>query len=252
MDEVSKSTVRRAIEAMHENLAEPLTVDDMARTAMFSRFHFTRVFKRITGTSPGRFRTAMRLARAKQLLVATSKSVTEISHEVGYSSVGTFSARFSSGVGVSPRTYRRLGGVAPDLTTVGVEAAAGQPPATVEGLVSDHGKTGNVFVGVFPDPVPEGRPVSCAVLSAPGPYTLDNVAPGTWFVLAHRAPPPAAGSPPGVAEGTARSVGAHGPIVVRPDTVVRANLRLHPMSAFDPPPVLAALDSPSLAALARA
>lgn len=250
MYDIAESAVRRVIEAMRENLGEQLTVDEMARTAMFSRFHFSRIFQRVTGISPGRFMTAMRLARAKQLLVSTSMSVTEITHEVGYSSVGTFSARFSSSVGVSPRTYRQLDGVAPHIATA--STVADEPSATVEGLVSDNRETGYVFVGVFPDPVPQGRPVSCTVLPEPGPYTLSNVTPGKWFVLAHRAPAQDAecAHQPVVDDEPVASVGSHGPIMVQPDTVVRADLRLHPKGAFDPPALLALLDSRSLALLA--
>src|SRR5882757_316060 len=80
MEEVIESAVNRVIESMHRNLGEQLTVDDMARTAMFSKFHFSRVFQRATGVSPGRFLSAIRLQEAKRLLVSTELSVTEISH----------------------------------------------------------------------------------------------------------------------------------------------------------------------------
>ena len=73
---------------MRDNIGEELTVDDMARAAMFSKFHFTRVFQRVTGVSPGRFLSAMRLQRAKDLLLTTSMNVADISVHVGYNSVG--------------------------------------------------------------------------------------------------------------------------------------------------------------------
>src|SRR5436190_23260100 len=110
MDEIVVRAVERAIETMHRNLGERLTIDDMARSAMFSKFHFSRVFQRVTGVSPGRFLSAMRLEEAKRLLLVTSFTVADISHRVGYNSVGTFSSRFRSSVGVSPTTYRQLGG----------------------------------------------------------------------------------------------------------------------------------------------
>lgn len=110
MEKVIEKAVNRVIESMHANLGEQLTIDDMARTAMFSKFHFSRVFQRATGVTPGRFLSAIRIEEAKRLLVSTTWSVTEISHKVGYASVGTFSSRFRSSVGVAPTTYRRLGG----------------------------------------------------------------------------------------------------------------------------------------------
>ena len=65
MEDASKRAVQRVIEAMRANLGEELTVEEMARTAMFSKFHFSRVFQRVTGISPGRFLAAMRLQKAK-------------------------------------------------------------------------------------------------------------------------------------------------------------------------------------------
>src|SRR5688572_1243423 len=100
---------------MRDNLGEPLTVDDLARSAMFSKFHFTRIFQRVTGVSPGRFLSGLRLQRAKELLVSTSLSVADISVLVGYNSVGTFSSRFTRSVGMPPSRYRRRAGLASHL-----------------------------------------------------------------------------------------------------------------------------------------
>lgn len=91
MEEALEKAVRRVIETMREHLGDELTIDDMARTAMFSKFHFSRVFRQVTGISPGRFLSALRLQEAKRLLLSTSLSVADISIQVGYSSVGTFS-----------------------------------------------------------------------------------------------------------------------------------------------------------------
>src|SRR5436305_4511192 len=112
MEDVAEKAVLRAIGEMRERLGEELTIDDLARAALFSKFHFTRLFQRLTGVSPGRFLSALRLQRAKQLLVSTSMNVADISVYVGYNSVGTFSSRFSRSVGMSPTAYRRCAGYA--------------------------------------------------------------------------------------------------------------------------------------------
>jgi transcriptional regulator GlxA family with amidase domain len=109
----SESAVQRAIDVMHKDLGTNITVDDLARTALFSRFHFTRVFRQVTGLPPGQFLSALRLERAKQLLTSTSMNVVDISVQVGYSSVGTFSTRFNRSVGMSPTNYRRCFGAGP-------------------------------------------------------------------------------------------------------------------------------------------
>jgi AraC-like DNA-binding protein len=240
-----EKAVARVIATMRDNLGEELTVADMARVAMFSKFHFTRIFQRVTGVSPGRFLSALRLQQAKRLLVSTSLNVADISIRVGYNSVGTFSARFSRSVGLSPTEYRRLGGFS---SRVMVEAGAGQPIPAAGGVVS--GKVfarpdlppGPVFVGLFPSRIPEGRPVRCAVLDQPGTYRLDDVPPGLWYLLAQSAPLPESGQSPFPGEAES-SVATHGPLDVRAHTHLdTADLYLAPVRPVDPPVLIALVD----------
>ncbi|OLT19097.1 AraC family transcriptional regulator [Actinomadura sp. CNU-125] len=231
-----QDAVERVIEMMRANLGERITVDDMARTAMFSKFHFTRRFQEITGVSPGRFLSALRLAEAKRLLLTTSLTVTEISNRVGYSSVGTFSSRFKNSVGLAPSAFRQTGGYR-DQMAAGNGRRPAEPAMTVQGRIHPWPMTahGPVFVGLFPGCVPEGVPVSCAVLRAPGDFTLDNVPRGTWYLLAHSVAPGHDGFD------EARSfVGVYGPITMHPETIVKpANVRLRPKQVLDPPVLLA-------------
>jgi AraC family transcriptional regulator len=251
MDEIVRQAVGRVIQAMSDNLGEQLTVDDMARTAMFSKFHFSRLFQRATGVSPGRFLSALRLQEAKRLLVATSLSVTEISHHVGYASVGTFSSRFRSSVGISPSTYRRLGGVTPRLCGDGRRKNMGvRRNATVCGNITApvDGDVGMIFVGLFPDRLPQGRPVRCTVLHRPGSFELDEVPPGTWHVLSYSVSADRAQTIPGAADhGRGLFIGSRGPVTIRRETVIPlADIRLRPMNRLDPPVLLALLDGRAL------
>jgi AraC family transcriptional regulator len=234
--------VRRAIGYMHVNLGQDLTIDDMARTAMFSKFHFTRIFRDVTGTSPGRFLSALRMQEAKRLLVLTDFSVADISSQVGYSSVGTFSSRFKACVGLSPSAYRELGGVLPRIPQGGVVRSAGG--GAVAQSLSLRGKVvlpageepGTVFVGIFPTRVRQGRPVRWTVLDEPGPFELRDVPNGTWHILVHT-------TPYGAEEGAGvLSVGQHGPVTVRPGALPRpAEIVLRPLDVLDPPVLLARL-----------
>ena len=70
MEDHSSRAVRRVIAEMHQNLGKQFSVDEMARTALLSKYHFCRVFHRVTGVSPGRFLSAIRFQRAKHLLLA--------------------------------------------------------------------------------------------------------------------------------------------------------------------------------------
>ncbi|MFD0747052.1 helix-turn-helix domain-containing protein [Phytohabitans flavus] len=247
MEESIERAAARAIVAMREGLGEQLTVDDMARAAMFSKFHFSRIFQRATGLSPGRFLSALRLQYAKHLLVSTSLNVADICLRVGYNSVGTFSSRFSKSVGMSPTTYRRCSGFAEQIPTVPAHRVASTARLYGNARLSQLGASGPVFIGLFPDRIPEGRPARCTILPAPGPYSFDTVPPGTWYLLAQsvsgdwQTPP----LDPADAEGRV-SVATYGPITVRRDTV-RADLTLKPARDLDPPVLLALTDARELA-----
>lgn len=249
MDETIEQAAERAIAAMRENLGDQVTVDDMARAAMFSKFYFTRIFQRATGVSPARFLSALRLERAKELLVTTSLNVAEISVLVGYNSIGTFSARFSRSVGLSPTAYRRLGGHTTHISTR-ADRAIGLPTATVQGVIRPHDRHAGrevVFTGLFAERIPEGRPVRCAVLDRPGPYRFDDVPPGSWYLLAQSVPADSAGGldPDELYGGDdGLSVGAEGPVVIRQDSGTQiVDLQLNPVRALDPPVLLALLDA---------
>lgn len=241
----SERAVDRVVGYMFENYNEKVTVEDLAKVAMFSKFYFTRVFQRVTGISPGRFLTAIRLQEAKRLLLTTSVNVLEVSHLVGYSSPGTFSTTFSKAVGVSPTAYRSRGGVA-QLRCQGVTRGSRHKLGAVHGRVTTQypDELGLVFVGVFPGRIPRGRPVRCTVLNRPGWFHIDDVPNGEWHVLAHslssdrnevlRVP---------LGDDLGLSVGASGPITVGAGTSCGpVNLALRPKRSIDPPVVLALLE----------
>ena len=83
-----------------------VSIGDVAREAGMSRFHFIRRFESVFGETPHQFRTRERLAVAQRLL-AHGRSVTEVCAEVGFSSLGSFSALFARNLGVSPSIYQR-------------------------------------------------------------------------------------------------------------------------------------------------
>jgi AraC-like DNA-binding protein len=100
------SAVRRARDLIDRDYAEPLDLDAMAREAGYSRFHFARGFAEAYGETPRAYLTRRRIERAKALLRSANLSVTEICVLVGFSSLGSFSARFRELVGRSPSDYR--------------------------------------------------------------------------------------------------------------------------------------------------
>ena len=108
--------LRRAKDLMDREYEQPLDVPQVAAAAHMSESHFARSFRREFGEPPARYLMTRRIARAKALLRTTDKPVTEICLDVGFRSLGSFSARFAEVVGMSPSDYRReTGGPQPPV-----------------------------------------------------------------------------------------------------------------------------------------
>jgi AraC-like DNA-binding protein len=99
--------LRRVRDRIDREYAEPLDVEALARGANMSAGHLSRAFRLAYGESPYSYVMTRRIERAMALLRRGDLSVTEICFEVGCSSLGTFSSRFSELVGVPPSAYRR-------------------------------------------------------------------------------------------------------------------------------------------------
>jgi AraC-like DNA-binding protein len=246
MDDFIVKAVERVIHAMQNNLGEPITIDDMARTAMFSKFHFSRMFQRVTGISPGRFLSALRLEEAKRLLRTSSLTVADISHLVGYNSIGTFSSRFRMSVGVSPTTYRQFGGFVAPLDEL-VRGERHGEHSVLRGRLhhAPESRPGPIVMGLFPDRIAQGMPVRHTTLDGAGEFTIEDVPDGTWHLLARSA---------GVGHDGRDDVyvAAFGPLAVAEGKPLRPfDVWLRPKLIFDPPALLAQLDETVLATGAR-
>lgn len=99
--------LRRARDRMDREFAEPLDVDAVARDAGMSAGHFSRQFRAAYGESPYSYLMTRRIERAMALLRLGRMNVTDVCFEVGCSSLGTFSTRFTELVGVPPSLYRQ-------------------------------------------------------------------------------------------------------------------------------------------------
>ena len=99
--------LRRVRDRMDRDFSEPLDVESLAREAHMSGGHLTRQFKAAYGESPYSYLMTRRIERAMALLRMGDLSVTEVCFEVGCSSLGTFSTRFTELVGMPPSAYRR-------------------------------------------------------------------------------------------------------------------------------------------------
>jgi AraC-like DNA-binding protein len=98
--------LRRVRDRIDREYAQPLDVEALARDAHMSAGHFSRQFRLAFGESPYSYLMTRRIERAMALLRRGDLNVTEVCFEVGCSSLGTFSSRFTELVGVPPSAYR--------------------------------------------------------------------------------------------------------------------------------------------------
>lgn len=183
------SAITKAIARIWADYSEPLSLAEIAKSAILSRFHFSRVFREATWVSPGRYLSAVRIYQAKRLLATTTLSVTDISLAVGYNSLGSFTNHFTESVGTSPSRFRRMW----------VEGMRGtpqprtRPPSesgTVVGTVTLPAEyaAARVYIGAFDTPIIQRRPASWTVIDAKAGettrYHLPDIAPGRWFIRA--------------------------------------------------------------------
>jgi AraC-like DNA-binding protein len=99
--------LRRVRDRIDREYAQPLDVEALARDALMSAGHFSRQFRLAYGESPYSYLMTRRIERAMALLRRGDMSVTEVCFDVGCTSLGTFSTRFTELVGVSPSVYRQ-------------------------------------------------------------------------------------------------------------------------------------------------
>ena len=99
--------IRRSVELMYTQLDQDLTLKALAAASYLSPFHFARLFKKLTGSSPHNYLAGIRATRAQLLLAETDLSVTEIGARVGYLSGSHFTKAFRIATGATPREFRQ-------------------------------------------------------------------------------------------------------------------------------------------------
>jgi AraC family transcriptional regulator len=98
---------RKAIAYIEEHLAEPISLDALARLVGLSACYFCRAFRQSLGIPPQRYQLSQRMERAKTLLAKRAASVTDVSLTVGYNDTSAFCTAFRRVTGFTPSTYRR-------------------------------------------------------------------------------------------------------------------------------------------------
>ncbi|MEH7389733.1 AraC family transcriptional regulator [Bacillus sp. JJ1503] len=189
MDKELFNAVEQSIEYMKNHLEEEITSEELAAKFGYSTYHFLRGFKEVTGVTPRHFLSALRIEACKEILSSPSNSILKSLLSVGYKSIGSFSSRFKQFVGQSPNQfktksdflyhyihqYNDKSGYPSQLTVSSTITCHINSPLTFKGLI---------FVGLFPRPIPDQRPILGGVLNNGGTYIFSKVPEGTFFILA--------------------------------------------------------------------
>ena len=106
-DTTRLASLRSARDLIDRDFATAIDVTALAAQAGYSRYHFIRAFRAAYGATPGDYLSRRRVERACELLRMANLTVTEVCFLVGFSSLGSFSSRFSELIGSSPSEYQR-------------------------------------------------------------------------------------------------------------------------------------------------
>jgi len=234
-------SVDRVITAMRSRIDEPLSLQSMARIGFASRFHFNRTFRQITGIPPSQFLYALRLDAARRLLTETQRKIIDICYDVGYNSVGTFTRRFTDALGVSPSTFRELTqspGENPIVLRPKPPASARRAAKTghrVAGRIQVPSNFhGLVLIGLFETPIPQARPVACAIAGEDGTYRIEDAPEGDFYLFALGLEHPIQ-SPECFQYEEALRAGGHALQVEKNGVRGITYLHLRPPASYDPP-----------------
>ncbi|MGG5369447.1 MULTISPECIES: AraC family transcriptional regulator [unclassified Enterococcus] len=190
--------IQEIITYMEKFACEGLKVEKVAEHFGYSKFHFSREFKRITGISPNEYLSSLKIENGIESLV-NGESVINSQLDAGYSSPGTFTTTFTKNTGLSPKTYAKQVNhlfelvkqqeavdedndslfyrnpnfpiiVSPYKLTVHIEV-----PKDFKGIV---------FSGLFLKPNPNHQPIMGRCRVKRFEYDFYHLPPGTYYPLA--------------------------------------------------------------------
>ena len=185
--------VERVIAVMRDNLADPLSLNDMADIAHCSPWHFDRVFADVTGMSPLRYLSHLRIEAAKLAVMQSDRRIIDIAFGVGYNSLGSFGKRFTELVGLAPSQWRK----AVDEFDAArwrsrLDQACAMPPVVAQGAAlsgdisfdGEPGRSGWAMIAAVGAGDSILRPSACALAAVPGPFAMHGLLPGVYSLAA--------------------------------------------------------------------
>ncbi len=102
----AQAQIARSVDLIHSDFQTDLSLDDLASAAAMSRYHFLRCFKTHVGSTPYAYLQQVRLQNAATLLRDSSRSITDIALDCGFTSPSRFSSAFRHYFGCTPSFFR--------------------------------------------------------------------------------------------------------------------------------------------------
>ena len=100
--------IGKAVDFMENNLMKKLTVEMIAKEAFFSKYHFIRVFKAMTGETVGNYLRRRRISKSSKQLINSNRSILDIAFDYQFESQEAYSRSFKKIYNTSPGKYRKL------------------------------------------------------------------------------------------------------------------------------------------------
>lgn len=107
VENIHSAEIQNTIQYIKENISADFTIEQLAKFSNLSRSHFMSKFKQETGKSAINYINDLRIKEACNHLISTRKNISEIAFECGFHNIANFNRHFLSGVGCSPKEYRK-------------------------------------------------------------------------------------------------------------------------------------------------
>ncbi|MGZ9583510.1 AraC family transcriptional regulator [Paenibacillus marinisediminis] len=192
MNESHVKAAEQAIDYMKKHLDEEVTSEQLAAHVGYSPYHFSRIFKQVTGISPRQYLAALRMESGKSVLLREPSLLMKILLSIGFRSAGSFHTRFKQYVGLSPKKFQTTSSSLVQhmnqyehLKLAFDELIHSRLPIIHCRIEAPLSFNGIIFVGLFPRPIPDQKPiVGTAINLRERTCQLRNIPTGTYYVLA--------------------------------------------------------------------
>ncbi|AYW47846.1 AraC family transcriptional regulator [Tetragenococcus osmophilus] len=190
-----KETMTAILIYMKKHAPDEITIEEISAHFGYSKYHFSREFKKLTGFSAADYLSSIKIEQAKQDFLKKQHSITDSSFDAGFSSLGTFSTTFTKKTGLSPREYKNqveslyhLTKNYDDTTSTSYYAEEIQKGDTYQLSVTIHYpksyQASITFVGLFNSSIPNHKPVVGTALQKKIQHTFTHIPKGKYYLLA--------------------------------------------------------------------